>query len=435
MGFRSGRGPIVPNNPVIYELEVEHGEARGAREHRNGSAGVVASLARAYNVRDVQALAYRALPNPIRQYMEGGADDEWTMRRNREAFEQWALAQNTLVDVSDVDMSTDLLGFRSSLPIMLSPTGMSQLFHATGEMSVARAAAAAKVPYGLSTLATTSMERVASIGAMRYFQLYLFRDRGLTKALLERAAEQGYEAIALTTDTNIAGNRERDLRTGMVMPPRFGLKSAISFALHPRWSLGALRHRQFRLANIVEHVGDIGSRGTSVIAYVNEQFDRSASWKDLDWLRGQWKGKLVIKGAMMPADCAHAVAAGVDAIMVSNHGGRQLDGTGAPIDYIPAIRDRIQNSAQLIVDGGVRRGTHVLKAIALGANGCSIGRPYLYGLAAGGEAGVARVLSIFRAEIERDLSLMGRTRIASITADDIRHLSEFRTRHAGPREA
>jgi L-lactate dehydrogenase (cytochrome) len=246
--------------------------------------------------------------------------------------------------------------------------------------------------------------------------------------LLERAAASGYGALCLTVDTAIAGNRERDLRSGMVMPPRFTFGSLASFAAHPRWSLGALTKRSFQLANVAEYVGDISSAGTSVIDYVNTQFDRTATWRDVEWLRAQWSGRLVIKGAMLPEDCARAVGCGVDAIMVSNHGGRQLDTAAAPVDYLPAIRDRIGNGAQLIVDGGVRRGTDVLKAIALGADGCSIGRPYLYGLAAGGEAGVARVLSIFRAEIERAMGLMGRTRIADITADDVDHVSRFQSK-------
>ncbi|WP_339703828.1 alpha-hydroxy acid oxidase [uncultured Sphingosinicella sp.] len=371
-------------------------------------------------------LADRALPLPLRNYMQGGADDETTMRRNSAAFDDWLLAQHILVDVSAVDPGTELIGFPSALPLMLSPTGMSQLFHAAGESAVARAAKRAQLPYGLSTMATTSIEAVAETGAMRYFQLYFFRDRGLTKALLERAAAYGYGALCLTTDTTVAGNRERDLRSGMVMPPRFTLGSMMSFAAHPRWLLGTLRNRAFQLANVVGYVDEIGRSGTSVIDYVNKQFDRSATWRDLEWLRAQWGGKLVVKGASSPADCLQAVECGADAIMVSNHGGRQLDGTGAPIDYLPAIRNSIQNRAQLIVDGGVRRGTHVLKAIALGADGCSIGRPYLYGLAAGGEAGVERVLAIFRAEIERDMALMGRTRVRDITAADIAHLSRHR---------
>jgi L-lactate dehydrogenase (cytochrome) len=385
----------------------------------------IRSLSRAHNIRDMGELAHRALPAPIRHYLEGGADDEWTMRRNSAAYDQWMLAQHVMVDVSSVDPGADLLGFRSAMPLMLAPTGMSQLFHATGELAVARAAASAGIPYGLSTMATTSIEVIARTAAMRYFQLYLFRDRGLTIALLKRAAANGYGALALTVDTPIAGNRERDVRTGMSMPPRFTLGSLASFAAHPRWSLGVLLNRSFKLANIIGHAGDITRGGTSVIDYVNQQFDRSATWADVAWLRRQWHGKLVIKGLMTPEDCAQAVACGADAIMISNHGGRQLDGTGAPIDYLPAIRDRIQRQAQLIVDGGVRRGTHVLKAIALGADGCSIGRPYLYGLAAGGEAGVGKVLSIFRSEIERSMTLMGRTRISDINLKDVSHLSSF----------
>jgi L-lactate dehydrogenase (cytochrome) len=370
-------------------------------------------------------LAHRRLPAPVLHYIEGGADDEWTVRRNLDVFDDWVLSHHGLVDVSAVDPSADLIGFASSLPLMLSPTGMSRLFHRDGETAVARAAAAAAIPYGLSTMATTSIETVAATGAMRYFQLYLFRDRSLTAALLERAAANGYEALCLTADTSVAGNRERDLRTGMVIPPRFGPKSLLGFAARPRWSLGTLRGGTFRLANIADHVGDIERGGVNLMSYVNRQFDRAASWKDLEWLRGRWSGKLVVKGIMAPADCAKAVACGADAIMLSNHGGRQLDGTGSPVDCLPAVRDRIQDGAQLIVDGGVRRGSHVLKAIALGADGCAIGRPYLYGLAAGGEAGVAHVLSIYRAEIERDMALMGRTRLSELRADDVRHLSEF----------
>lgn len=402
-----------------------------ATHHSGMRLTVMSRLSHSYNIDDVRRLARRALPLPICEYLEGGADDEWTLARNTAIFDNWALAQHALVDVTQIDTAADLLGFSASMPLMLSPTGMSQLFHASGEASVARAAMRAGVPYGLSTMATTSIEAIATTQAMRYFQLYLFRDRGLTRALLERAAAHGYGALCLTIDTAIAGNRERDRRSGMIMPPRFTLGSLLSFAMHPRWSLGALKNRKFELANVVDHVGNLDDQGTSVIDYVNRQFDRSATWKDVEWLRSQWGGKLVIKGAMMPQDCQSAVDCGADAIMVSNHGGRQLDGTGAPIDYLPAIRDRIQDGAQLIVDGGVRRGTHVLKAIALGADGCSIGRPYLYGLAAGGEAGVAHILSIFRAEIERDMALMGRTRIADICPADIQHLSQFQTGLAG----
>ena len=384
-----------------------------------------------YNIEDMRRLANRALPSPIRNYLEGGADDEHTLSRNIDAFGDWYLSQGGLTDISRVDTNVELLGIRSSLPVILSPTGMSQLFHNSGEMAVARAAAAEGIAYGLSTMATTSIEDVATTNAERYFQLYLFKDRGLTKALLERAAAQSYAAICLTTDTAVSGNRERDLRTGMVMPPRFGLKNLASFAAHPTWSLGAMRRRSFRLANVADHVGELGPKGSGIIQYINTQFDRTASWSDLEWLRGLWPGKLIIKGLMRPEDCAAAAAAGVDGVMVSNHGGRQLDGCMAPLDCLPAIRDRVGTSLRLILDGGIRRGTHVLKALALGADACSIGRPYLYGLAAGGEAGVRRVIAILRSEIERDMALMGKVRVGDVTPADVHHISMLRARPTG----
>lgn len=389
------------------------------------------AVSKALNIADVQRLANQVLPRPIRDYLEGGADREWTLQRNLSAFNDWVISHRSLVDVSKIDPSTNVIGLPSAIPVILSPTGMSQLFHASGEAAVARAAARAGVPYGLSTMATTSIEVVAEIGGARYFQLYLFRDRGLTRALLERAAASGYRALCLTVDTAVSGNRERDLRSGMIMPPRFNLRSMASIAMHPRWSLSALRNRKFELANVHEHVGNIAPNGTNVIDYVNAQFDRSATWEDLEWLRSEWPGQLVLKGVVHPDDCKNAVQCGVDAIMISNHGGRQLDGIGSALDYLPGVRDRIQDSAQLVVDGGVRRGTDVLKALALGADGCSIGRPYLYGLAAAGQAGVAKVLEIFRTEIERGMALMGCQTISQLGPAHIDRLGTLHSRLPG----
>lgn len=382
------------------------------------------------NIGDMQRLARKSLPLPVRDYLEGGADDEWTMRRNVASFDDFVLRSRGLVDVSHIDTSAELLGFKSSLPLMLSPTGMSKLFHHGGELSVALAAASAGVPYGLSTLSTMSVEATAASGAMRYLQLYLFRDREITQDLLDRAADNKYGAICLTTDTPVSGNRERDVRNGMTIPPRLSLTSILSLVLNPRWTQHALRRETFQFANLIEHIGTMAGKATSPMAFVNQQFDRTITWKDVEWLRARWRGKLVIKGLMDPEDCASAVACGVDAIMISNHGGRQLDAVNAPLDYLPAIRDRIQNGAQLILDGGVRRGTHVLKALALGADGCSIGRPYLYGLSVGGEAGVARVIEILRSEIERDMTLMGRVRIADVTRSDVEQARLIQPRRA-----
>lgn len=351
--------------------------------------------------------ASRCLPGPIWHYLQGGADDEWTTARNTASFDRYALVPDVLIDVASIDPSARFLGREHPLPLMLSPTGMSQLFHAEGEVAVAKAAAAAGIPYALSTMATTTLEEIAAVGGPRIFQLYCFRDRALTLELLSRAQAAGYEALCLTVDTPVAGNRERDLATGMTLPPRFSLQTLLDFAAHPRWLMPKLLGKPFELANVVGYAPGVRDRRTGVIQYVNEQMDRSVSWKDVEWLRSKWSRSLIIKGIASAADARHAADLGCDGVMISNHGGRQLDGAAAPIELLPPVRDAVGGALSVIVDGGVRRGTHVLKAIALGADACSIGRPYLYGLAAAGKHGVARVIEIFREEIERGMALMG----------------------------
>ena len=387
----------------------------------------------ARNIADMEARARRRLPAPIWHYLQGGADDEWTFARNSDAFDQVALVPRVLADVSAVDASAPLMGERHSLPLMLSPTGMSQLFHAQGEMAVARAAAAEGVLYSLSTMATTAIEQAARAGGSRLFQLYWFKDRGLTEELLQRAEAAGYGALCLTVDTHVLGNRERDLATGMTLPPRFTLGSLLDFAAHPRWVLPALFGRPFDLANVAHRAPSVAKARMAVITYINGQIDRSVGWRELDWLRARWKGRLLVKGVSAPEDAARAVRAGCDGVMISNHGGRQLDGCVSPIEQLPLIREAVGPGAALIVDGGVRRGTHVLKALALGADACSIGRPYLYGLAADGERGVRRVIQIFREEIERGLALMG---CADVRALSPRHLRRLAATTSNPiREA
>lgn len=361
----------------------------------------------ARNISDLEMRASRCLPGPIWHYLQGGADDEWTAARNTSSFDRHALVPDVLIDVASIDPSARFLGREHPLPLMLAPTGMSQLFHAEGELAVARAAAAAGIPYALSTMATTALEEIAAVGGPRIFQLYCFRDRALTLELLSRAQASGYEGLCLTVDTPVAGNRERDLATGMTLPPRFSLRTLLEFAAHPRWLMPKLRGKPFELANVVGYAPAVSNRRTGVIQYVNEQMDRSVGWKDVEWLRARWSRSLIVKGISAAADARHAADLGCDGIMISNHGGRQLDGAAAPIELLPSVRDSVGSALSLIVDGGVRRGTHVLKAIALGANACSIGRPYLYGLAAAGERGVARVIEIFREEIERGMALMG----------------------------
>ena len=376
------------------------------------------SLARCYSVQDLRFLAWRKLPSPLFHYLDGGADDEVTLRRNTSAFDNYAFLPRTLRDVSAIDTSTTLLGKRIAVPFILSPTGMSRLFHQGGELSVARAAARAATIYSLSTMATTRLEDVArATDGPKMFQVYLFKDKGLTAEFVQRCAAARYDALCLTIDTPLAGNRERDRVTGMQIPPRFTLRSLLSFAGHPGWSLACLLNPDFDLKNVTHRVNALQGKTLSLIDYVNSQFDRTVGWDDVASLRSLWPGPFVVKGVQSVADASKAVKAGATACMISNHGGRQLDGTLAPVDLVPRIRDAVGDAIELIVDGGVRRGSHVLKALALGANACSIGRAYLYGLAAGGEAGVDRALDLLAGEIARDMALLGATRLSDVTAD------------------
>jgi L-lactate dehydrogenase (cytochrome) len=375
------------------------------------------SLANCRNIDDLRRRARRKLPSPMFHYLDGGADDEWTMRRNTAAFDDYELQPGYLADVSSVDLSTRVLGCELALPFFLAPTGMSRLFHHQKEPAVARAAARHGTLYSLSTMATTSLEDVARAApGPKMFQVYIFKDRGLTQELVARCKDSGYDALCLTVDTAIAGNRERDRRYGMTMPPRMTPGTFLSFAASIEWGLGFLRHPDFRLANVAHRVDALGRGAMALIDYVNSQFDRSVTWQDAEWLARQWPGPFVIKGMTTVADAKRAASIGASAVMLSNHGGRQLDGVPAPVDTVAPIRDALGEQLELIVDGGIRRGTHVLKALALGANACSIGRPYLYGLAAGGEAGVDRALTILRDEVSRGLGLLGCRAVSEIRA-------------------
>ncbi|MES2489209.1 MAG: alpha-hydroxy acid oxidase [Pseudomonadota bacterium] len=366
------------------------------------------SLNRCFNIADLRALAKRKLPAPMFHYIDGGADDEWTLRRNSAAFNDYELLPNALVDVSSINARSRVLGVDMEMPLLLSPTGMSRLFHHHKELGVARAAASAGLMYTLSTMATSSIENVAQVSdGPKMFQVYVFRDRGLTRELVQRCKEAGYKALCLTVDTPVAGNRERDHRNGMVMPPKFSLASLMSFVASPEWSLNYLRDPDFNLANVANRVDALKGGSLGIMAYVNSQFDPSVSWKDAEWLAGEWGGPFVIKGLSRPDDAKSAKKIGATALMISNHGGRQLDCSPAAIDCLAPIRDAIGGDLELIVDGGIRRGSDILKAVALGANACSIGRSYLYGLAAGGEKGVAHALSLLKAELLRDMALLG----------------------------
>jgi L-lactate dehydrogenase (cytochrome) len=298
---------------------------------------------------------------------------------------------------------------------------MSRLFHHEAEPAVARAAQTFGIFYALSTMATTRLEDIAALGPGPWiFQIYILKDRELTREFVQRCRAGGYHALCLTVDTPLAGNRQRDRITGMLMPPRFTLGAFLSFAAHPRWALRLLMNPGFQIANVAHRVDVLSKSNISLMDYVNTQFDRTLDWDDVAWLVEQWKGPFVIKGLLSVADARRAQQAGVSAIMISNHGGRQLDGAAASIDQVAPIRDAVGDGLELIVDGGVRRGIHILKALALGANACSIGRPYLYGLAAGGHRGVVHTLQLLRAELERDMALLGCCRLDQLQSGHVR---------------
>lgn len=379
------------------------------------------ALQRANNIADLRALARRRLPRPIFDYIDGGADDEVTLRRNVSAFAEYELVPDVLNDVSRIRTGTRLFGEPAAWPLMLAPTGLTRMFHGHAELAVARAAARHGLLYSLSTMGTTRLEALAeAFGGPKVFQIYIFKDRGLTNEFVARCKEAGFHGLALTVDTPVAGNRERDRVNGLSLPPRLTLKSMLSFALHPAWSLPALTGSRFDLANVSHKVDALAAGPMSLFDYIGGQFDRAVTWRDVEWLAAEWGGPLAVKGVMTPEDARRAVASGATGIMVSNHGGRQLDGAPAPIDQVGLVRDAIGDGPDLICDGGVRRGSDVVKALALGATACSIGRPYLYGLAAGGEAGVCRALTLLFEEFERTMILAGVNDITQLARRHIR---------------
>lgn len=373
-------------------------------------------LTQCYNTEDFRRLAKRRLPAPIFHYIDGGADDEITMARNSSAFDDVDLVPNVLAGVDSVDLSTTVLGRRLEMPLFMSPTAMQRLFHDDGERAIARAAEQLGTMFGVSTIGTRSIEELGALtDAPKLFQIYIHNDEGLTSDMIARCREAKFDALALTVDTIVAGNRERDYLTGMTTPPKLTIRSLLSFLAHPRWTANYLRHEKFDLPNISSHVGQGSQVSSSVVDYINEQMKRSISWDDAARMIEEWGGPFAIKGVMSPDDARRAVDVGASAIMISNHGGRQLDGSRAPFDQVAAIADAVGGDIEIIVDGGVRRGTHVLKALARGATACSGGRLYLYALAAGGTEGVLRAMTLLRQELERDMLLMGCRSVADLT--------------------
>ena len=352
---------------------------------------------------DLQRAARRALPRTIFDFIAGGAEDEVALRRNREAFDRLEFRPRILRDAGRVDLRTQILGVPSAAPIALAPTGLTGLIHAGAEPAVARGAVAAGVPYPLATMSSVPMEEVAAeVGGPKIFQLYLLRDRDVCARLLERARAAGATALILTVDSQVSGVRERDLRNGLTIPPTIRPRVLVDGALHPGWSWRFLRGREITFANL-----DFAAEQESLVSYVARELDTSIDWEALDWVRRIWPGRLAVKGVLSAADAREAVRHGAEAIVVSNHGGRQLGTIEPPIEALPAIVAAVGEEAEVLLDSGVRRGADVVKALALGADGCLVGRPYLYGLAAAGEAGVTRSLEILIEEIRRTMVLLG----------------------------
>jgi L-lactate dehydrogenase (cytochrome) len=379
-------------------------------------------LKRCRNISDLRRAAWIRMPSPMFHYMDGAAEDEVNLKRSCSSFDDYELLPRHLSDVSSIDPSTTILGQPVDMPVFCSPTGMSRLFHHDGELAVSRAAARAKTIYSLSTMGTYSIEDVAEVcSGPKWFQIYVFKDRSLVTEFIERCKAADYHAMCLTIDLPLTGNRERDLRTGMTIPPKFSLAGWFNFALHPLWSLSYLSSPPFSLANVEHRVsGGSDEDVTTLVDYISGQFDRSVTWDDAAEMAQEWGGPFVVKGVLSVHDALRAVDIGAKAIMVSTHGGRQLDHTPAPIDLIPEIVAAVGDRAEVIVDGGIRRGTDVIKALALGARAVSLGRGYLFGLGAGGEAGVDRALAILKEEIVRDMALLGCNTIEEITSEYVR---------------
>lgn len=374
-----------------------------------------------HNVNDFRSLAKKRLPFPIFDYIDGAADDEVTRRRNTAAYESCDLVPNVLAGVEEIDMSVTVMGQKLAMPLFLSPTALQRLFHWQGERAVARAAEKYGTFFGISSLATVSIEEIGhSISTPKMFQFYVHKDKGLNRSMIERCKAARFDALTLTVDTIVGGNRERCLRSGFTSPPKITPTSFASYAAKPAWGLNYMFREKFELSNLKDHVGEGTNVALSVADYFNTMLDQSLDWAMAEEIRKDWGGEFCLKGIMSVEDAKRAADIGATAIMVSNHGGRQLDGSRAPFDQLAEICDAVGDRLDVICDGGITRGSHVLKALSVGAKACSGGRLYLYALAAAGQAGVERILGLLQTEIERDMKLMGVTSVDQLSRDNLR---------------
>ncbi len=374
------------------------------------------------NVEDLRQIARRRLPRALHDYAERGSYDELTLRANRADLDAIKLRQRVLVDVSQISVATTLLGENLSLPVAIAPTGMAGLFARDGEVQGARAAQAAGTRLCLSTMSICTIEDVREATSQPFwYQLYMFRDRGFCKSMIERAKAANCSALFVTIDLPMRGQRHMDLKNGLTVPPRLTMRNAFDLALRPRWIADVLRSKRRSFGNVDLYLASQGKPQGAVPSggWANNNYDRTLNWRDIDWVRSVWPGKIVLKGILDVEDAKLAVAAGVDGIVVSNHGGRQLDGARSSIASLPAVASAVGDRIEVLFDGGIRSGQDVLKALARGARGCMIGRGFLYGLAAGGEDGVRRALDIIRAELEVSMALTGTCDVKSVRPDVI----------------
>lgn len=385
--------------------------------------GTKRRLAKCANIDDLRLLAKRRLPGGVFDYFDGAAEDEIAKANNSSAFADIELRPRVLIDVSEIDTSTTIMGQPAPFPIALSPTGFTRIAHPQGELAVARVAGELGLPYTLSTLGTRSIEDVAAVATgPLWYQLYVWRDRGLSRELVQRAKASGYKAIMLTVDTAVFGRRERDVRRGFTLPPKIGLETFIDGIRHPRWTWNFVRNEPITFSAVAGR-GDVdGSRAVSLADYVTAQFDPTLSWKDLAWIREESGLPLMLKGIQCSEDARLAAELGVDAIALSNHGGRQFDGAPAPIALLPEVMDVVGDRIEVLIDGGARRGADVVKACALGARGVMFGRPYLYGLGAAGEEGVKWALEHITSGITRTMGLIGETSIRNMSPGVVRRI-------------
>jgi L-lactate dehydrogenase (cytochrome) len=365
-------------------------------------------LRKGVSVADLRRIARRRLPRGVFDYIDGGAEDEIALAANSAAYRRVRFRPRVLRDMSELDTTATLLGRPLTFPLVLAPTGFTRIADPAGELAVARAAARAGIPYTLSTLSTRSIEEVAAVASGRlWFQLYVFKDRGLVEDMIDRAAAAGYEALCVTVDTAMLGKRERDVRRGLTLPPKLGLSTIFDGMVHPGWTWRFVTSEPITFANVAgQAVGD-GTEAVSLAEFFSTGLDSGLDWEDIDWIRDRWRGPIVIKGIQSVADAAIAADRGIDAIALSNHGGRQLDSAPAPLDLLPRVAEEVGGRIEIICDGGVRRGSDIVKALALGADACMAGRAYLYGLAAAGEAGVDQVLDTLASDMRRTMALIG----------------------------